>query len=447
MIPLFAAMTLPVELMLSALLYLLPLQKRSRFPLRLLLAVPVALALFSLLLEGGYLLLNFLLGNHLDWDGGGTVSLLFRLFYSLTAYLSCVLLVWLCCRLSIHECLYCAVNAYLTQHLAYCVYTLLTGDSGHQAFGANLPAGLGIYAAVYLLSYLVIGRNLPSNGRYDIKTTYSLRMVAGALSVAMLLSSFAQQVEGESGNAFRICLLYDIFCCCYAQWGQLSQQRRIKLRQELDLRQQLWAKQQDQYQLSQQMTAVVNQKCHDLKHQISALRQISDQAQRDKSIRSLEQAVMIYDAIVDSGNKMFDTVLTEKSLLCEAEGIELTYIADGHCLDFLDPVELYTLVGNALDNAIEAVRKLEDPERKAIALSLFSRAGMTFFQLENYYAGPLPLEDGLPRTSKEDRDYHGFGLQSIRQIAQDHGGFLTVQGEDQIFLLRITFPFGTQSAA
>ena len=54
---------------------------------------------------------------------------------------------------------------------------------------------------------------------------------------------------------------------------------------------------------------------------------------------------------------------------------------------------------------------------------------------------------GLPRTSKEDRDSHGFGLQSIRQIAQDHGGFLTVQGEDQIFLLRITFPFGTQSAA
>lgn len=425
-------MTLPLELTAAALLYMLPLRHRRHFALRVLPAVAAGLLLFI-----GLLMLTTPLMQP-------DISLLYRLLYALISYISCTLIFWLCCRLSVHECLYGSTHAYLTQHLAYCVYTLLSGDSLHRIPGQNPVLLFLVYCAVYLASYLCIGRRLPDHGRYDVQATHSLGMVVCALTVTILFSALAQHLEPESPNFFRVCLLYDIFCCGYAQWGQLSQQRRMKLRQEMDLKQQLWSKQQDQYQLSRQMTAVVNQKCHDLKHQIAALRQISDQNQRDQSIRTLERSVMIYDSIADSGNKIFDTVLTEKNLLCESEGIELTYIADGHCLDFLDPVELYTLVGNALDNAIEAVRKLEDPEKKVIDLSLFSRAGMTFFQLENYYAGSLELEDGIPKTSKDDRSSHGFGLKSIRQIAQAHGGFVTIQSEDQIFLLRITFPFAPQ---
>lgn len=432
MITLLATMTLPLELMAAALLYMLPLQHRRHFALRLLPSMAAGLLLFTGLL--------WLTAPFAQQD----ISLVYRLLYALISYVSCTVLIWLCCRLSVHECLYCSTHTYLTQHLAYCGYTLLSGDSLHRLSGQDMALFFLVYGAVYLASYFFIGRRLPDHGRYDVRATHSLGMVACALTVTILLSAMAQNLEQESPYAFRVCLLYDIFCCCYAQWGQLSQQRRMKLRQEMDLKQQLWAKQQDQYQLSQQMTAVVNQKCHDLKHQIAALRLISDQNQRDSSIRSLEKSVMIYDSIADSGNKVFDTVLTEKNLLCESEGIELTYIADGHCLDFLDPVELYTLVGNALDNAIEAARKLADPEKKVIDLSLFSRAGMTFFQLENYYAGSLQMENGLPKTSKADNSSHGFGIEGIRQIAQAHGGFLTIQGEDQIFLLRITFPFAPQ---
>ena len=70
----------------------------------------------------------------------------------------------------------------------------------------------------------------------------------------------------------------------------------------------------------------------------------------------------------------------------------------------------------------------------------FSRAGLIFLQVENYYQGELQFDGDLPRTSKPNTDYHGFGLKSIQNIAEKYGGFLTVQAENQIFLLRVTLP-------
>ena len=129
---------------------------------------------------------------------------------------------------------------------------------------------------------------------------------------------------------------------------------------------------------------LINRKCHDLKHQIAALKQISDQSQRVSTIRSLEESVMIYDSIVETGNHILDTILTEKSLLCEARGITLTCVADGTALDFMDEMDLCTLFGNALDNAIESVEKLPDPERRLIHLSVSRQRGFLHIRVENY---------------------------------------------------------------
>lgn len=59
-------------------------------------------------------------------------------------------------------------------------------------------------------------------------------------------------------------------------------------------------------------------------------------------------------------------------------GIILNCMADGACLDFMDAVDIYTIFGNALDNAIESVSKLEDPEQRMISVMVFSRADLIF---------------------------------------------------------------------
>ena len=99
---------------------------------------------------------------------------------------------------------------------------------------------------------------------------------------------------------------------------------------------------------------------------------------------------------------------------------------------------------NALDNAEEAVRKLEDHDKRAISVSIFSRHGIAILQVENFYEGDLRFVDGLPVTTKGDPNYHGFGLKSIRSTAEKYGGTVSVQAEDGLFLLRVALPVETE---
>ena len=60
-------------------------------------------------------------------------------------------------------------------------------------------------------------------------------------------------------------------------------------------------------------------------------------------------------------------------------------------------------------------------------------------QEENYFKGKLAFEDGLPLTTKEDKESHGFGMRSLRMIVKKYGGELTASVSDDIFHLNIIF--------
>ena len=133
-------------------------------------------------------------------------------------------------------------------------------------------------------------------------------------------------------------------------------------------------------------------------------------------------------------------ILTEKSLICKKYGITLTCLADAERLRFMREGDLYSLFGNLLDNAIEAVKKLDAPEKRIIALNIKPAEEMLTIGLSNYYQGTVELEGGLPRTSKEDKNYHGFGMKSVKRIVEQYGGALTLRVADNMFRVSILFP-------
>lgn len=84
----------------------------------------------------------------------------------------------------------------------------------------------------------------------------------------------------------------------------------------------------EQYELTRENIALINQKCHDLKHQIRALRNATKE-ELEHYLEEIEGQVQIYDAIVKTGNEVLDTILTEKSLYCKERGISVFCVADG----------------------------------------------------------------------------------------------------------------------
>ena len=173
---------------------------------------------------------------------------------------------------------------------------------------------------------------------------------------------------------------------------------------------------------------------------MAALRQEQSESRRNETLDAIENSVMIYDSSMSTGNDVLDTILTERSLGCEKEHITWTCVADGSRLGHIDPVDLYILFGNILDNAIESVRKIEDPAQRVVSLNVYTRSNMAVIQAENYYSGSIRMENGLPHTTKSDESSHGFGMRSVKSIAEKYGGSISIDTDGQIFLLSILLP-------
>ena len=198
--------------------------------------------------------------------------------------------------------------------------------------------------------------------------------------------------------------------------------------------------QEENYRISAESIQLVNQKYHDLKHQISLLRSEVSAAEKLQYLDEMEQEIKSYEAQNKTGNQILDVLLTAKSLQCQNEGISMTCVADGEALSFIKPTDLSVLFGNVLDNAIEGVSAIEDPEKRLIHLSVAKQRGFVRIREENCFEGNLKIVDGLPATTKKDSRYHGYGIKSIQTIVQKYNGSMTVKSENGWFELRILIP-------
>ena len=114
------------------------------------------------------------------------------------------------------------------------------------------------------------------------------------------------------------------------------------------------------------------------------------------------------------------------------------YTGNGIDLGFMNIMDVYSLFGNAVSNAIEAVREVADPEKRIIHIVTERVGDIINIQITNFYAGEIQFEDGLPRTrKKEEPGYHGFGMKSMRLIAEKYGGRLAAKADKEVFTLSI----------
>ena len=201
--------------------------------------------------------------------------------------------------------------------------------------------------------------------------------------------------------------------------------------------QMLWLEEQKQYQITKENIDALNIKCHDLKHQIRHLRETGqvDPAYLD----DLERSVSIYNSAVHTGNETLDVVLTDKRLHCATHGIQFTCMAEGGKMDFMEVMDIFSLFGNMLDNAIEYEINLT-PESRFIHLSVRSANQLLLIHVENHFEGELEIRDGVPVTTKSDKAYHGYGMLSIKRIVEKYGGNFAISTEDQLFQIDIMLP-------
>jgi sensor histidine kinase regulating citrate/malate metabolism len=160
----------------------------------------------------------------------------------------------------------------------------------------------------------------------------------------------------------------------------------------------------------------------------------------DDVLKKMQELISFYDADIKTGNKSLDIILTEKNLLCCKKNIDFTCIVDGKLLSFIKDSDLYALLGNILDNAIEAVDNVPDQTKRCINFIVEKKCGAVTVCENNYYSGEIVKDgNGVIVTKKADELRHGFGLKSIREITSRYDGIFDIDTEKDIFRLSIVF--------
>ena len=142
---------------------------------------------------------------------------------------------------------------------------------------------------------------------------------------------------------------------------------------------------------------------------------------------------------IRTGNETLDIVVNEKVEMCRSEGITITFLGDGELLAFVSQYDIYSLFGNILDNAIEAVRKVGEKAKKIISLTIQAQGNCVVISSMNYFVGKLNLSDEgeLVTTKTDNVESHGFGMRSIKLVAEKYNGDVRVSVSGDIFDLSV----------
>ncbi len=355
--------------------------------------------------------------------------------------------IWTACSLSAKDVGFYTIRAFIIAEFAasfewqihYFVMKKGQGESGWDVFLLVI-----IYAAVFTSVFLIERRHLPRGGRLEVRLRelWTALLIGGSVFLMSNISFVYQNTPFSSTMGSELLYIRTLvdFAGIIMLYAQMEQRKEAELRRELAGMDGILRKQYDRYRLSKENDELISRKYHDLKHQIAVIRAESNPAKKEAYLKEMDRALRRHEAENRTGNGVLDTILFSKAMYCSENNIQFTCVADGSLLDFMDVMDICTIFGNALDNAIESVEKIKDSEKRLISMTVASQNDFLIIRFENYFESTVKMDDGMPLTTKRDRANHGFGIKSIRLVAEKYQGSLTVHTEGQWFSLRILIP-------
>ena len=232
----------------------------------------------------------------------------------------------------------------------------------------------------------------------------------------------------------------------------------------------LMAKQAQQYLIKRETIDLVNRKYHDMRHFASVIDGNGNGATvpvGEGERRNLERDLERCSVFVDTGSPIVDVIVSDKVLACNERDIRLVPFIDARTLGFMGSLDLCTLFGNALDNAIEATELVENPELREIKVKVAPVNDMVAFSFVNRYAVEPKVVDGVLLSTKGrlegghatntgkgpavadgvvDDEPHGYGMKNIRRVVESYGGEATFSARDGIFTLNLLVPLPVEPA-
>lgn len=178
---------------------------------------------------------------------------------------------------------------------------------------------------------------------------------------------------------------------------------------------------------------------HDFHHHLQALKGQLEAGEVDRAlvyIEQLDNQLMNVDTLLKTGNVSLDAILSAKIAQAKAENIAVTVKANVPDALTISDLELSIIIGNLLDNAIEACRTVTGERFIRIFISM--KGTMLYFSMLNAAGAKKKKTGSLFATHKDG--VHGFGLRRAEAILEEHGGWVKYNSEDGAFTSEFLVP-------
>ena len=360
-------------------------------------------------------------------------------------YISCIFVVKACFECTWWEAIFSGTTGYCIEHFGSRISAILeVYTSWHWAL-YSLANVIFSFSVIFVLYLTVIRKLMTRNKIVKFKGYWQICMAVLVISINIFYSAWViytisiqtaelHYLEMETAlmrRALAFAYLDYAVIAALAFFLQFSIYAWDYTSAERDILTRLLDESQHQYLQEKQNIDLINLKSHDLRHQIAAIGSRID----SEELKEILDAVDGYDSVMTTGNKAIDIVLTQKSLYCIEHEIKLTCMIDGKNYDFIADHELFSLFGNFIDNAVEGVLLLP-PEKRVISITENLAGNLVNLRIENYFDGHVIFRENLPVTQRGE-DFHGFGMKSMKLIAQRYGGDIRASVHDDIFILDI----------
>ena len=178
---------------------------------------------------------------------------------------------------------------------------------------------------------------------------------------------------------------------------------------------------------------------HDFHHHLQSLKGQLEAGEVERALAYIEQLdnqLMNVDTLLKTGNVSLDAIFSAKISQAKAENIAVTVKANVPDALTISDLELSIIIGNLLDNAIEACRTVTGERFIRIFISM--KGTMLYFSMLNAAGAKKKKTGSLFATHKDG--VHGFGLRRAEAILEEHGGWVKYNSEDGAFTSEFLVP-------
>lgn len=333
-----------------------------------------------------------------------------------------------------------AVN-YLMQDMGGRLFYLLSGAPGDPDLGWTQQQYL-ISTAVHTVSLLLrllfwLGAFYILRGylsRITSRLTTKMWVLIDALMLAPFTAIFTiiYFLPEEPAIVYPICgaSILSSFGCIYLASYICDSMQTAYLTQELEMQRNYYR---DRIRDEERVRSVY----HDMKNHLLLLQSQAGTGQEvQRSVQTLKNQLQEYENYHRTGNEFLDIIIRDKAKTAQEKQIDFSSAISFEAGSFIDPLDISTIFGNALDNAIEASEKLPK-DRRLITIRANRVRDMLIITVENNAADDLSKPQG---TTKKDPLFHGFGLSNLQRSVERYSGQYSIRTDHGSFTLKILIP-------